>query len=600
MYGLGFSRRMRAGTRAGLGVLLASVGIAATQLAGVAAATIVGSPPQITITVPLDGGVYARGASLVADFACTDQDGPTEVIGCSGTVADGAAIDASTPGTKSFMVEAEDRDGNTSSKTVSYTIVDESPPAISVSVPNEDGSTRLRLNQVIGAAYGCTDADGVQDVAFCVGTVALGAPLPTGVAGNAIFTVNAADLAGNAAQKNVPYVVDASPPAITIATPAQGVRLRAGQVVAADYACTDPDDTANPLFVDVQSCAGPVADGAAINTSTPGSNSFTVDGDDRAGNTASKTVTYVVDASAPELSITAPVDGSRLHQGQVVLADYACTDEDGPADVRGCSGTAGDGAPIDTSTPGSKSFTIESEDRAGNTSSKTVHYFVDASAPQISITAPVDGGSYARGASVIADYGCTDADGPADVTGCAGTVAAGAAIDTSTTGTKSFTVAAVDQVGNTSSKTVSYTIVDESPPPTPTTAGLPSITPPASMLPSMTPPTPTPTAAPATLGPPRPGDGGTVALKFTIPSSGALVVSATTTTSGAARAVTYAKANRAVKAGVVLITLKPTMAAKRLLAYRKQLKVKIRAVFTPAASGQATVLTRSTTVKAKR
>ena len=192
-------------------------------------------------------------------------------------------------------------------------------------------------------------------------------------------------------------------------------------------------------------------------------------------------MTYTVDTSAPQISITAPVDGSRLRQGQVVLADYACTDEDGPADVMGCPGNAGKGAPIDTSTPGSKSFTVESEDRAGNTSSKTVHYFVDASTPQISITTPVDGGSYARGATAIAGYACTDDDGPADVKSCAGTVAAGAAIDTSTPGTRSFTVETVDQAGNARSKTVSYTVVDDGSPLANTIAGLPPITPPAAM-----------------------------------------------------------------------------------------------------------------------
>ena len=41
---------------------------------------------------------------------------------------------------------------------------------------------------------------------------------------------------------------------------------------------------------------------------------------------------------SPEISIAVPAAGSRLRQGQVVLADYACTDEDGPADVMGCAG----------------------------------------------------------------------------------------------------------------------------------------------------------------------------------------------------------------------------------------------------------------------
>ena len=64
--------------------------------------------------------------------------------------------------------------------------------------------------------------------------------------------------------------------------------------------------------------------------------------------------------------------------------------------------------------------------------------------------------------------------------------------------------------------------------------------------------------------------------------------------------VTFAKLTKTVRAGVVKVTLKPTGAAKKLLARKKKLKVKIRALFTPAAGGTATVLTRSTTVRAKK
>ena len=41
---------------------------------------------------------------------------------CTGTVANGAAIDTSSMGTKSFVVTASDAVGNTSSTTVSYTV----------------------------------------------------------------------------------------------------------------------------------------------------------------------------------------------------------------------------------------------------------------------------------------------------------------------------------------------------------------------------------------------------------------------------------------------------------------------------------------------
>jgi hypothetical protein len=59
------------------------------------------------------------------------------------------------------------------------------------------------------------------------------------------------------------------------------------------------------------------------------------------------------------------------------------------------------------------------------------------------------------GVTVPASYACSDTGG---VKSCVGTVASGAAIDTSTLGARSFTVTATDISGNTATKTVSYNV----------------------------------------------------------------------------------------------------------------------------------------------
>jgi hypothetical protein len=78
-------------------------------------------------------------------------------------------------------------------------------------------------------------------------------------------------------------IVDASLPSISITAPANGATYAQGQVVAAGYSCADPDGPG-----DVASCSGPVASGAAIDTTTAGAHSFTVNAADKAGNKASK------------------------------------------------------------------------------------------------------------------------------------------------------------------------------------------------------------------------------------------------------------------------------------------------------------------------
>ena len=76
--------------------------------------------PQITLTTPADGGVYQFNKTVLAAFACVD--GGSGAATCAGTVANGAAIDTSSVGAKSFVVTASDAVGNVSSTTVSYAV----------------------------------------------------------------------------------------------------------------------------------------------------------------------------------------------------------------------------------------------------------------------------------------------------------------------------------------------------------------------------------------------------------------------------------------------------------------------------------------------
>ena len=84
--------------------------------------------------------------------------------------------------------------------------------------------------------------------------------------------------------------------------------------------------------------------------------------------------------------------------------------------------------------------------------------------PVVTITSPADGATYAQGSRVTARYACSDPDGASDVTTCAGPVASGAGIDTSTLGSHAFVVHATDLASNTGSTTVTYTVADETPP----------------------------------------------------------------------------------------------------------------------------------------
>jgi hypothetical protein len=78
--------------------------------------------PNITVTTPSDGASYTLGSTVLADYACTDTGG-SGLASCTGTVADGGAIDTATVGSKTFTVDATDNTGNASSLTHHYNVV---------------------------------------------------------------------------------------------------------------------------------------------------------------------------------------------------------------------------------------------------------------------------------------------------------------------------------------------------------------------------------------------------------------------------------------------------------------------------------------------
>jgi hypothetical protein len=78
--------------------------------------------------------------------------------------------------------------------------------------------------------------------------------------------------------------------------------------------------------------------------------------------------------------------------------------------------------------------------------------------PQITITSPADGASYTLGSTVLAAYQCSEGGTTDPIATCTGTVANGHPIDTSSTGTKSFTGTATDKAGNQTTNTVTYTV----------------------------------------------------------------------------------------------------------------------------------------------
>ncbi len=79
------------------------------------------APPTITLTSPVQSAKYVVGQDVTASYECSDTQ--SGIATCTGTRANGASIDTSSIGTKTFTVNAADNAGNSASTTVTYRVV---------------------------------------------------------------------------------------------------------------------------------------------------------------------------------------------------------------------------------------------------------------------------------------------------------------------------------------------------------------------------------------------------------------------------------------------------------------------------------------------
>ena len=113
--------------------------------------------------------------------------------------------------------------------------------------------------------------------------------------------------------------IDNAPPTITITKPAEGETFRVGERAMASYSCTD-----DRFGTGIASCAGPVASGARIDTSSPGLKTFKVDASDVAGNTATLTHTYLVSRTR-RVALSVVFKGRSQPHGALLLTSLKIT-----------------------------------------------------------------------------------------------------------------------------------------------------------------------------------------------------------------------------------------------------------------------------------
>ena len=245
---------------------------------------------------PLPNAAGWFNSQVTVSFAGADSMSGSGIAGCSPPVllnTDGVNFAASG--------SCSDIAGNITSKSVAGINIDRTAPVASAAItppPNAAGWHKAPAS----ISFSGTESLGGSGL---VGCSAASTVSTDGAA--QVRSGTCTDVAGNISNSATATVnLDSSAPTVSVISPTSGGSYVQNSANGASYSCAD-------ALSGIIGCLGTVPSGSTFSTSTVGSNSFTVQATDLAGNTASRTVSYTV--TSPPLFTLSPSSlafGDRL------------------------------------------------------------------------------------------------------------------------------------------------------------------------------------------------------------------------------------------------------------------------------------------------
>jgi PKD repeat protein len=428
--------------------------------------TIDPTPPSITLTAPANNASTSDttpALSGTAGIAAGDLAGVTVKIYNGSTTLGSLAqtltttrngttgaytVDASPAlpeGTYTAQATQLDAAGNPGTSTANTFTVDTTAPVLTVTAPADGTSTNDTTPQYSGAAGNLTGDSATVTVKVYAGATATGAAVQTLPAtrtgatwtvtgltplAEGTYTVQATqlDAAGNPGTSTAKtFVVDTTPPAVTLTAPADGLRM---SNTTPTYSGAAGNATGDGASVTVKIYSGSGTGGTLVQTrtATRTGGTWTIDGSpaltegtytaqatqtDAAGNPGTSAArTFVIDTTPATITLTAPGAGAAFTNGTIAFSGTGgtATGDGASVSVKVYAGATATGSPVQTlpatrdNATGAYSvsaspplpdgqYTAQATqlDAAGNPGLSNTRTFTVNGPPVVTVTSPLEG-----------------------------------------------------------------------------------------------------------------------------------------------------------------------------------------------------------------